>query len=59
MIDEIQTSFVRRSSNKMPAGVKDALADCVSRHGGRTLEEAKEYVRRMERDGRIVEECWS
>ncbi|THU80848.1 riboflavin synthase domain-like protein [Dendrothele bispora CBS 962.96] len=47
------------SSNKMPAGVKGALRQSVRQYGGRTEEEAKEYVQNLERAGRLIEECWS
>ena len=48
-----------RSSNKMPAGVRDALAWAVQTYGGKDEAEAKEYVWQLQNKGRIVEECWS
>lgn len=51
--------YISGSANKMPAAVRAALAYAVESEGGRTEEEAKEYVARMEREGRLVEECWS
>jgi sulfite reductase alpha subunit-like flavoprotein len=43
----------------MPAGVKDTLAWVVRQYAGQDEDEAKDYVKRLEREGRIVEECWS
>jgi sulfite reductase alpha subunit-like flavoprotein len=43
----------------MPAGVKDALVWAVHKYGGKEEVDAKEYVRRLESEGRIYEECWS
>ena len=48
-----------RSSNKMPAAVKEAIAFTVETQGGRTPEDAQDFVAMMEREGRLVEECWS
>ena len=47
------------SANKMPAAVRVTIAHAVRTEGGRTEEEAKEYVPGMEREGRLIEECWS
>ena len=43
----------------MPAAVRGALAYAAETHGGFSAEAAKAYVEKMERDGRLVEECWS
>lgn len=43
----------------MPAGVKQAIRDTAVTYGGKTEDEAKEFVARMERQGRLIEECWS
>ena len=51
--------YISGSANKMPAAVRAAIAHAIQTHGGRTEEEAKEYVAKMEREGRLVEECWS
>lgn len=48
-----------RSSNKMPAGVRTALVDIAQEEGEMGEEEARAYVTRMEREGRLFEECWS
>ena len=51
--------YISGSANKMPAAVRAAIEHAVQVHGGRTEDEAKEYVAKMEREGRLVEECWS
>jgi len=51
--------YMYRSSNKMPASVKQAIRDAVAKYGGNTEDEAKEFVIQMERKGRLIEECWS
>ena len=51
--------FAYRSSNKMPAAVKEAIASAAETHGGFSAEEAKKYVHSMEKEGRLIEECWS
>lgn len=47
------------SSNKMPAAVKAAIQSSVVTEGGKTEEEAADYVLEMERSGRLVEESWT
>ncbi|KAL1759766.1 hypothetical protein FB107DRAFT_204590 [Schizophyllum commune] len=51
--------FISGSSNKMPAAVRGALAHAAETYGDLSAEAAKAYVEKMERDGRLVEECWS
>lgn len=48
-----------RSSNKMPAAVKEAVAFAAEKCGGMTSEDAQEYIEEMEKTGRLIEECWS
>lgn len=43
----------------MPAAVRAAIQEALVRHRGMAEEEAKEYVSRMERQGRLVEDCWA
>ena len=43
----------------MPAGVRTAIRAAVVTYGGKTEEEAIEYVADMEREGRLIEDCWS
>ena len=50
---------VYRSSNKMPAAVKEAIAFAAETHGEFSAEEAKKYVHSMTKEGRLIEECWS
>lgn len=50
---------MNRSSNKMPAGVKAALARATEKEGGYSEDDAKKYVEGMLREGRLIEECWS
>ncbi|KAG0706483.1 hypothetical protein DFH29DRAFT_152962 [Suillus ampliporus] len=50
------------SSNKMPTAVREAVQVAVDRFEGRSNTEAVEYVAACccdERDGRLIEECWS
>jgi sulfite reductase alpha subunit-like flavoprotein len=42
----------------MPAGVRASLVDIAQAEGG-TGEEARDYVARMEKEGRLFDECWS
>ncbi|KAG2137490.1 riboflavin synthase domain-like protein [Suillus clintonianus] len=51
--------IISGSSNKMPTAVREAVRSAVERFGGRSNVEAVEYVAAMEREGRLIEECWS
>ncbi|EIW74789.1 riboflavin synthase domain-like protein [Coniophora puteana RWD-64-598 SS2] len=51
--------IISGSSNKMPAAVRTVLREVAERGGEMSAEDAAEYVSVMERDGRLVEECWS
>jgi len=51
--------YISGSSNKMPAAVRAAVREAVVKYGGKTEDEAAEYVAGMERDGRLIEDCWS
>ncbi|KZT36248.1 riboflavin synthase domain-like protein [Sistotremastrum suecicum HHB10207 ss-3] len=51
--------FISGSSNKMPKAVKESLARIVQKYGAQTEEESEEYVRKLEIDHRLFEECWS
>ena len=55
----VNSLMLDRSSNKMPAGVKAALAKAAEIEGGYSEEDAKKYVVTMVREGRLIEECWS
>lgn len=50
---------VFRSANKMPAAVREAIQHALVSEGRMSEEDAKEYVVRMEKEGRLIEECWS
>ncbi|OJA09712.1 hypothetical protein AZE42_09440, partial [Rhizopogon vesiculosus] len=47
------------SSNKMPAAVREAVRGAVETMGWMSKSEAVEYIAAMERDRRLIEECWS
>ncbi|KAK0239927.1 hypothetical protein EDD85DRAFT_823794 [Armillaria nabsnona] len=51
--------YISGSSNKMPAAVRDALRRSVVNYGGLSTDEAGEYVKKMELEGKLMEECWS
>ncbi|KAL0571445.1 NAPDH-dependent diflavin reductase [Marasmius crinis-equi] len=51
--------LISGSSNKMPTAVKEALRLCAEEKGKKTASESAEYVRMLERTGRLIEECWS
>ncbi|KAJ8586719.1 hypothetical protein M405DRAFT_822891 [Rhizopogon salebrosus TDB-379] len=51
--------IISGSSNKIPAAVREAVRCAVETMGGRSKAEAAEYVAAMERDRRLIEECWS
>lgn len=54
-----KSNLLFRSSNKMPASVKDAVAYSAERAGGLTEEQAKVFVKKLQDEGRLFEECWS
>jgi sulfite reductase alpha subunit-like flavoprotein len=43
----------------MPAGVREALRFCAMERAGMSEEEAQLYISKMERERRLIEECWS
>ncbi|THH17031.1 hypothetical protein EW146_g3703 [Bondarzewia mesenterica] len=51
--------YISGSANKMPAGVRGAIIKAAQSEGGMGEEEARVFVSRMEKDGRLMEECWS
>ncbi|XP_006455610.1 hypothetical protein AGABI2DRAFT_210044 [Agaricus bisporus var. bisporus H97] len=57
--DEKAWVYISGSSNKMPAGVRAALAKTLEKEGGYSEEDSKKYVEGMVREGRLIEECWS
>ncbi|EKM53089.1 uncharacterized protein PHACADRAFT_259251 [Phanerochaete carnosa HHB-10118-sp] len=50
--------YISGSSNKMPAGVKAAVQGALEQYGQKTEAEAKEFVANMEREGKLIEDCW-
>ncbi|KAL5525391.1 TAH18_3 [Sanghuangporus sanghuang] len=48
--------YISGSSNKMPGAVKDAVAFAAREAVGPY---AKRFVKRMQDEGRLFEECWS
>ncbi|KZT05029.1 riboflavin synthase domain-like protein [Laetiporus sulphureus 93-53] len=51
--------FISGSANKMPAGVRSAIREAAQKEAGKTEEEAEDFLSRLEREGRLWEECWS
>ncbi|KAI0640980.1 riboflavin synthase domain-like protein [Trametes meyenii] len=51
--------YISGSANKMPAAVRAAIQHALVSQGGMEDEAAKEYIVRMEKEGRLIEECWS
>ncbi|KAI0798150.1 riboflavin synthase domain-like protein [Abortiporus biennis] len=51
--------YISGSSNKMPTAVKAAIRDAVQKYGEKSEEEAKDFIATMEREGRLIEDCWS
>ncbi|GJJ12772.1 hypothetical protein Clacol_007017 [Clathrus columnatus] len=47
-----------RSSNKMPSAVKQAIEHAAVAGGDYTKETAKSFVKVLEKEGRLFEECW-
>lgn len=43
----------------MPLAVKEAIAFAVQTHGGFSVADANNFVRSMEKEGRLIEECWN
>ncbi|KAI0819807.1 riboflavin synthase domain-like protein, partial [Trametes gibbosa] len=51
--------FISGSSNKMPAAVRAAIQHALVSEGGMSVHGAQDFVVKMEKDGRLIEECWS
>ena len=43
----------------MPAAVHEVVKEAVAEFGDMSTKDATSYVSTMEREGRIIEECWS
>lgn len=50
--------YISGSSNKMPAAVRAAVQGALEKYGQQSEAEAKEFIANMERQGRLVEDCW-
>ncbi|KAI5984237.1 riboflavin synthase domain-like protein [Pisolithus marmoratus] len=53
------TLIISGSSNKMPAAVRGAVANIAEDCGKMLKEDALKFVNEVEREGRLIEECWS
>jgi len=51
--------YVSGSSNKMPAAVRAAIKSAIITGGGKSEDEAAEYLSGLEKSGRLIEESWS
>ncbi|KAJ4480982.1 hypothetical protein J3R30DRAFT_3462879 [Lentinula aciculospora] len=51
--------FISGSSNKMPAAVKAALIHAIITCASRSEEQASQYIFDLEKNRRLIEECWS
>jgi len=49
--------YISGSSNKMPAGVKQSIREAAEKYGGKA--EEGDIITKMEKEGRLIEECWS
>lgn len=43
----------------MPTAVKKGVESAAQLEGGMSSEEATAFIAQMEREGRLIEECWS
>ncbi|KAI6029927.1 riboflavin synthase domain-like protein [Pisolithus microcarpus] len=57
--DQRGTLIISGSSNKMPAAVRRAISNIAEDCGKMLKEDALKFVNEMERQGRLIEECWS
>ncbi|KAF9178794.1 NADPH-dependent diflavin oxidoreductase 1 [Haplosporangium sp. Z 767] len=53
------TILLSGSSTRMPADVTRALQRVIASQGQMTIEQASEYLTRVEKEGRFQQECWS
>ncbi|KAI0776652.1 riboflavin synthase domain-like protein [Trametes elegans] len=51
--------YISGSANKMPAAVRAAIRHALVSEGRMEEQDALEYVAKMEKEGRLIEECWS
>lgn len=43
----------------MPAAVREAVKEAAEEFGNMSTKDAASLVSMMEREGRVIEECWS
>ncbi|KAG0207149.1 NADPH-dependent diflavin oxidoreductase 1 [Mortierella sp. GBA30] len=53
------TILLSGSSNRMPADVTRALQRVIASQGNMPIEQASEYLNRVEKEGRFQQECWA
>ncbi|KAF9438167.1 NADPH-dependent diflavin oxidoreductase 1 [Entomortierella beljakovae] len=53
------TILLSGSSNRMPTDVTRALQRVISSQGKMSIEQANDYLNRVEKEGRFQQECWS
>lgn len=50
--------FICGSSGRMPQAVRQALTDVFIKEGGMALVDAEEFLKRLEKEGRYLQETW-
>jgi sulfite reductase alpha subunit-like flavoprotein len=50
--------FICGSSGRMPQAVRQALTDVFITEGSMTLADAEEFLKRLEKEGRYLQETW-
>ena len=50
--------FVCGSSGRMPQAVRQALTDVFVKEGNMQTTDAEEFLKRMEKEGRYLQETW-
>lgn len=53
------TILLSGSSNKMPADVTRALQRVIALQGNMSIEQANDYLNKVEKEGRFQQECWA
>lgn len=50
--------YIAGNSNDMPKGVRNMMKQIAQKCGGKTLDEAEEWIQRLEKQNRYQEETW-
>jgi sulfite reductase alpha subunit-like flavoprotein len=50
--------FVCGSSGRMPQAVRQALTEVFVTEGGMTIEDAEDFLKKLEKEGRYLQETW-